>query len=682
MRSSKGRRLLAQWFLPEPDDDAPDLELGPPPLELSWGLRAYTIVRLSAALLAVLVHAAMGVVTGATIWWVIVALSVVHTFIAIPLGTTLARRHPIHTLIADGGAMLVATLVLGDPVVLVFWTPMLLLSTLVYLGGRAGQLGVLYAAGMIAVVFGARHLGIIDTVLDADTVRMYALLSWVSLGTVAFLYLYAVGGAVRRKDRTLAAAQLEMGRARRDADMNAAQLQALFDNSPIGLTLQAPDGSFLFANGRTLEILNVSAEELGDRGVVAVMPPDRLDEIEAAVRRCRENGLPFRLEYPIRPPGAGVRWVRHVGYTIELEEGVGFVSALEDLTAERAATERSRRFAAALEATTDLVVIWDQSGRILHANRAFQTFWESGGDPAGRLLADVVGSLNAEEWVRSGGTAESGAQEVLVKRPDGAAVDMSVLVHRSDADEESGVVYSAAIRDITEVSEARRQLEGLLASKDQFIASVSHELRTPLTAVMGLAAELAGDLDRYGRDDIVEFTRMIAEQSADLAALVEDLLTAARADAGVLTVSPKPVDLAVVVREALGSTPPHLRDRATVDLEDGLVAEVDPTRTRQIVRNLLTNADRYGGPQVRLVAHRKGDRAVVEVSDNGEPIPHEARDVMFEAYGRAHSRIGTPDSVGLGLTVSRRLARMMGGDVVYHHDGTWGRFTVSFPAVM
>jgi signal transduction histidine kinase len=70
---------------------------------------------------------------------------------------------------------------------------------------------------------------------------------------------------------------------------------------------------------------------------------------------------------------------------------------------------------------------------------------------------------------------------------------------------------------------------------------------------------------------------------------------------------------------------------------------------------------------------------IVSVEDNGPPLSNEALETIFSAFGRAHDRPGQTDSVGLGLTVSRQLARMMGGEITYHHDGRWGSFRLSLP---
>ncbi len=227
---------------------------------------------------------------------------------------------------------------------------------------------------------------------------------------------------------------------------------------------------------------------------------------------------------------------------------------------------------------------------------------------------------------------------------------------------------------------AHRQLEELIRSKDEFIASVSHELRTPLTAVVGLAHELRSDWERFGDGEGRELVSIIAEQSSDVANIVQDLLVAARADIGVLTVFPEAVDMGAEVERAVAECDPADRGRVAVDMNGGAKAWADPARVRQILRNLLSNAVRYGGEHVAVRARRQGPVLRLDVVDDGGGLPEEEREAIFDAYHRAHEHRGQPGSVGLGLTVSRKLARLMGGDLVYGYAGGESVFSLTLPA--
>ncbi|MCP3993887.1 MAG: HAMP domain-containing histidine kinase [bacterium] len=214
----------------------------------------------------------------------------------------------------------------------------------------------------------------------------------------------------------------------------------------------------------------------------------------------------------------------------------------------------------------------------------------------------------------------------------------------------------------------------LLTDKDRFVASVSHELRTPLAAVVGLAHTLADSAETLTSDEQTEFVSLIVDQSEEVASIVDDLLVTARAGSGQLPLVVGEVNLAEEIQR-VASTEFALQFAPT----EPVVVVADPIRVRQILRNLTSNTIRYGGESKRITLRRQGVMGVVSVDDNGTAIPEDHLASIFAAFGRAHDRPGQTDSVGLGLTVSRQLAQMMGGDVIYSHDGKWGSFQLTLP---
>ena len=224
---------------------------------------------------------------------------------------------------------------------------------------------------------------------------------------------------------------------------------------------------------------------------------------------------------------------------------------------------------------------------------------------------------------------------------------------------------TVAIVDITRQREVERELHGLLNTKDQLVATISHEIRTPLTAVVGIAEEFRDPRNAIEGAEREELLGIIAEQSLEVSRIVEDLLVVARSDAGNLVVDPQPIRLgeeALKVIETAGWDIP-------IEIESNTTVIADPQRVRQILRNLISNAQRYGGPNIRVIVGEEGTRSFVEVRDNGDSLPPAGRSVVFEPYGRSDKGEDSSVSVGLGLTVSRRLARHMGGDLTYDHDG-------------
>ena len=229
-----------------------------------------------------------------------------------------------------------------------------------------------------------------------------------------------------------------------------------------------------------------------------------------------------------------------------------------------------------------------------------------------------------------------------------------------------GVVVLAGM-----TSDAYRRLANLVATQGSIVAAVSHEVRTPLTAVVGIAQELDANWASIPDETRHELVGLVAEQAADMTAIVEDLLTAAKAEQGKLTIDPQPVDLSDVVVSVMT----QLRIEP-LPVSGSARAWADPQRVRQVMRNLVVNARRYGGKEIVLVCGIDGGHAFVEVSDNGSGVPMGQLDELFSPYAGTDDR---PDSTGLGLAFSRQLAVMMGGNLTYRREANRTVFRLTLP---
>jgi two-component system OmpR family sensor kinase len=234
---------------------------------------------------------------------------------------------------------------------------------------------------------------------------------------------------------------------------------------------------------------------------------------------------------------------------------------------------------------------------------------------------------------------------------------------------------------LRDLSESR--LRQVVEEKDRLIGTISHELRTPLSTVVGLSHELADRAASFTTDEVAEFCGLIAQQSAELEALIEDLLVAARADIERIKVLHVPVDLASCVASAVSvATEAWTSPLVTVRHEGDASRPAcgDSLRVRQIVRNLLQNAHRYGGDDIEVLISCTGDRCVITVSDNGVGVDGAHVASMFEPHVRVHARSGSTESLGLGLYVSRTLAGLMNGTLEYRRDAGRTCFDLVLPA--
>jgi signal transduction histidine kinase len=209
-----------------------------------------------------------------------------------------------------------------------------------------------------------------------------------------------------------------------------------------------------------------------------------------------------------------------------------------------------------------------------------------------------------------------------------------------------------------ELRASNEELRHAQEARTEFVASVSHELRTPLTAVVGLARTMSDQLDSLSPAEVREFADVVSSQAQEVTALVDDLLVATRVEAGSLRVHIEPTDVAVAIAETIeslrGTTPPDVSGHSPP-------VAADPLRLRQIIRNLVTNAIRHGGADIRIRHRGTADDVIIEVSDDGPGVPDSRLPRMFEAFGLTNH----VESVGLGLSVCRSLAVAMGGELVY-----------------
>ncbi|MGH8950412.1 MAG: ATP-binding protein [Acidimicrobiia bacterium] len=230
-----------------------------------------------------------------------------------------------------------------------------------------------------------------------------------------------------------------------------------------------------------------------------------------------------------------------------------------------------------------------------------------------------------------------------------------------------------------ELLDAQRQLREQLEAKDELIASVGHELRTPLTAVLGFAEMLRigneTEMTSEDRDEMVEF---IAREAFDLSGIIDDLLVAARIEIGKLEVTDVPTALRAQLAQVVEGWDSGTIARIEIK-GDGPRASADPARVRQILRNLISNALRYGGEDIEVELGTDRDAVFLEVRDDGAGLPAEEWERIFEPYYRYHSESSQPGSVGLGLTVARGLAELMEGSLTYRRYDGQSIFTLRLP---
>ncbi|HEV7595136.1 MAG TPA: ATP-binding protein [Gemmatimonadaceae bacterium] len=363
-------------------------------------------------------------------------------------------------------------------------------------------------------------------------------------------------------------------------------------------------------------------------------------------------------------------------------------------------TTRVSSLRAIIERLPDGIVIVDAHGTIRFANPAAERLF-------GRSAEDLVGTGFGFPVV-VGETTEID----IVQRGGGDVVFAELRVVETEW--ENDQVQLVSLRDITDRKQAEERAQQLVAERDarleaeaasraksEFLAIMSHELRTPLNAVLGyselMELGISGPLTEKMREQIGR----IRMSGVHLLGLVNDILDLAKVEAGRLQVTSDPASAEGTVTAALALIQPQAASR-------GLELAVQPTprpapiyrgddeRVRQILVNLLSNAVKFTPPAGKITVEISQSRAPdpdtrlqpsrsyvnFKVTDTGPGIPEEKLMAIFDPFVQAekgHSR--SREGSGLGLTISRRLARLMGGDLtVKSKVGEGSTFTLWLPA--
>ncbi len=352
-----------------------------------------------------------------------------------------------------------------------------------------------------------------------------------------------------------------------------------------------------------------------------------------------------------------------------------FLSDRRQLAATRALLEAERlRLTAIIDNTADSIVVL-QDGRVLQLNRAAERMFglipaQAAGLPGDELLADF-------DW-RPGDGAGT-ARDALARRRDGSTIPVEVSLNPVSAG--AGSLLVLVIRDATLRRQAERHLvaardaaEAARETQAVFLANISHELRTPLNGILGFAQMLRrdGSLDERQARGL----KIIEECGQHLLMLIDDILDLARIEKARLELHPVDVELAgflQVVCEIVRIRAQEKRLEFACEPAPGLPAAVfvDEKRLRQVLLNLLSNAIKFSDTgrvtlrvqPVRPEAGRSAGGLRFEVEDEGIGMNEAQLARLFQPFAQVAEQKRRDGGAGLGLSISRQLVRLMGGDL-------------------
>ncbi|MBU4565402.1 MAG: HAMP domain-containing protein [Desulfarculus sp.] len=348
-------------------------------------------------------------------------------------------------------------------------------------------------------------------------------------------------------------------------------------------------------------------------------------------------------------------------------------STINDITHSR------DRLEAILRGMVEGVLVIDNDGQVLLANRALMKMLELKSVPPGRLPSEIIRNadlLEALDEARAG--REYVWREIQTLGNTPRFLEAHVVRISNEA---AGPGMVCVLHDITE----RKRLE---KTRRDLVANVSHELRTPLTAVRGAAETLldgALDSPQYAS----HFAELILRQSHRLERLVQDLMELARLESGESPPRLRPIDAAELTDSVLEGVI-DLAQAQGIELErrlprEPLVFAADARQVEQAVLNLLDNAIKYSGQggRVTLAMEEKNDEVVISVSDTGPGIAAEFLPRLFERFYRVDTnRSREMGGTGLGLAIVKHIAQVHHGRVeVSSAPGQGSTFRFILPLV-
>jgi PAS domain S-box-containing protein len=479
----------------------------------------------------------------------------------------------------------------------------------------------------------------------------------------------------------------------------------ILDAAPDAMLVIDARGEILFMNRQTTALFGYTTSELLGKTLETLLP-----------ERFRGNHGRHVARYfsapALRTMGSGLELfgLRKDGTEVNIEVSLSPVrtgtsllvsAAIRDISdrkqIEAQAKVNADRLSSAVESIDDPVAIFDASDRLVLSNRAYRDQFP--GEVCGKLYSELIDGASA--LLRFTNEEEKAAFLALrlAERKDPKGMfDVRTLDGRSlrvtnRRTLDGGIVQTTwdltdNVRYEEELQKARVAAEAGSEAKSEFLSSMSHELRTPLNAILGFAQLLERDkkepLSIRHRDRVSH----IVKGGEHLLRLIDDILDLSRIEAGGVSISTEPVDLALVLSELVATLGPMAaRNGLALDLlpvEEGLpLVAADRTRLAQILMNFASNAIKYNRPSGTVTVKVSGPTAGmvrITVIDSGIGIPEDKQASLFQPFQRAGQETGPIEGTGIGLVITKRLAELMGGSVGFQSaQGDGSAFWLDVP---
>jgi PAS domain S-box-containing protein len=502
------------------------------------------------------------------------------------------------------------------------------------------------------------------------------------------------------------------------------QFRAMANSIPHLVWMARPDGWIYWYNDQWFEYTGTTPAEMEGWGWEGVHDQAMLPAVKKQWARSIESGTAFEMVFPLRGAnGQFRRFLTRVNPVTDITgQVVQWFGTNTDVETERRATEanaalrereqRARQDAELqkrllhslfMQAPTLIAVLRGPEHVIELANPPLCRVWgHSPEQLINRPLFEVMPELRdqvfqslLDEVYRTG--VPYGGKETPAKFVRRTGTNETLYFNflyspfrNIEGDIEGIFVVASDVTDQvvarSEIDHLRQGAEAANRAKDEFLAMLGHELRNPLSPIL-----TALQLMKLRAADDTERERTIIERQVNhLTRLVDDLLDVSRIARGKVELNKEALEMAAVVASAIEMTSPLLEQRAhsiSVRLpRTGLTVEGDPTRLRQVVSNLISNAAKYtpSGGAITISGEARNEEVILRVRDTGVGIAPDVLPRIFDLFVQEQQAIDrSQGGLGLGLTIVRNLVERHGGTISAHSDGPGlgAEFTIRLPQI-
>jgi two-component system, sensor histidine kinase and response regulator len=476
--------------------------------------------------------------------------------------------------------------------------------------------------------------------------------------------------ALDEENRSLQKENIERNRLEKILERGKREWEAIFDAVQDAIVVIDNQGTIIRCNRQAVQWLGTSFEQLISTSIHDIQFNQSQDASQRFVNISGETYIPEKLG-----------WYDVTRYPIYQEEDLeGTIYVVRDITerkrAEAIIHEQKQYLEALINNSPVAIVTLDMNQAILSSNPAFESmFGYSHGEVVGRNLDQLLAddgvhseALTFTEIVLRGEAVNGIVQR---RRKDGTNADVEISgVPLVVEGQMSGALL--LYHDITELMEARRAAEQADRAKSEFLANMSHEIRTPMNGIIGMIELALGTQVNEEQYDYL----IGARESADaLLSVLNGVLDFSKIEAGQLQLESVDFDLHAVV-EGVAQTLASRAETKSLEIVSFIDPSVpsfvkgDPGRVRQVLVNLVENAIKFterGEVLIRTECTGENSNKVslkFSVSDTGIGIPNDRQKAIFERFIQADgSTTRKYGGTGLGLTISKELAEMMGGGI-------------------